>query len=50
VEQQQRHAEAKREFLTSRSFKMSIVGTPQHLAAPLDHARLIIHLCVPTAR
>jgi hypothetical protein len=57
VEQQHRHVEKKRELLASRSVKMPIVGdfpaglgNSPHRAAPVDHARLIIQLCVPDAR
>jgi hypothetical protein len=57
VEQQHKHAEKKRELLASRSVKMPIVGAfpaglgnPSHRAAPVEHARLIIQLCVPDAR
>jgi hypothetical protein len=58
VEQQHKHAEMKRELLASRSFKVPVGGTmpagqsqqPHFRAAPVEHARLVIQLCVPTAR
>jgi len=57
VEQQRKHAEAKRELLASRSVKKpslgplpSGIGLHQARAAPVDHARLIIQLCLPTPR
>ena len=57
VEQQRRHAEAKRELLASRSFKSTIwgalpavLGSPQVHPASVEHARLVIQLCLPTAR
>lgn len=56
MEQQRRHAEAKRELLASRYFKMPVVGflpaalgPPQFRASPVDHARLIVQLCPPTS-
>ena len=57
VEQQRRHAEAKRELLASRSFKSpiwgalpAVLGSPQVHPASVEHARLVIQLCLPTAR
>jgi hypothetical protein len=57
VEQQHKHAEMKRELLASRSFKIPVGGTlpagqsqSQFRAAPVEHARLVVQLCVPTAR
>lgn len=56
MEQQRRHAEAKRELLASRYFKMPAVGfppaalgPPQFRASLVDHARLIVQLCPPTS-
>jgi hypothetical protein len=57
VEQQRRHSEAKREFLASRSVKVPNLGAlpaglgpHQARTAAVDHARLIIQLCVPIPR
>jgi hypothetical protein len=57
VEQQLMHAEAKRELLASRSFKVSMsgapsagLGGPQVHAASVEHSRLVIQLCPPVLR